>query len=205
MRYAAGQKDQTRARILKAAGKVFRRQGYHAAGVDKVMGEAGLTAGGFYAHFPSKEALLAEALGPAAAQAGIELGRGFEGAEGPARVEAFVDGYLAPTHRDEAEDGCPLPALVSEVGRAGESVKASFEAIVRDLAARLRDESGGVLTEDRALAIIALCVGGLGVARSVRDEALGSRILAACRELARVDLAGAVRVPEKPGRKRKRP
>ena len=55
MRYAAGHREQTRAKILRAAGKVFRRQGYHAAGVDKVMEEAGLTAGGFYAHFGSKE------------------------------------------------------------------------------------------------------------------------------------------------------
>jgi TetR/AcrR family transcriptional repressor of nem operon len=205
MRYAAGHKDQTRAKILEAAGKVFRRQGYHAAGVDKVMEEAGLTAGGFYAHFPSKEALLAEALGPAAAQAGVELARGFEGAEGPARVAAFVDGYLSPTHLDGAEAGCPLPALVSEVGRSGGSVKASFEAIVRDLAARLRDESGGALTEDRALAIIALCVGGLGVARSVRDEALGARILAACRELARVEIVRDVLAPEKPIRPQRKP
>ncbi|MGD0042295.1 MAG: helix-turn-helix domain-containing protein, partial [Isosphaeraceae bacterium] len=57
MRYAAGHREQTRAKILRAACRVFRRQGYHAAGVDKVMEEAGLTAGGFYAHFASKEAL----------------------------------------------------------------------------------------------------------------------------------------------------
>ena len=57
MRYAADRKEKTRAKILRAAGRVFRRQGYHAAGVDKVMAEAGLTAGGFYAHFDSKQAL----------------------------------------------------------------------------------------------------------------------------------------------------
>ena len=68
MRYAADQKAKTRARIVAAAGRVFRREGYHAAGVDKVMAEAGLTAGGFYAHFDSKQALLAEALEHAAAE-----------------------------------------------------------------------------------------------------------------------------------------
>lgn len=68
MRYAAGHREQTRAKIFRAAGKVFRRQGYHAAEVDKVMEEAGLTAGGFYAHFGSEEALLAETLASAAAK-----------------------------------------------------------------------------------------------------------------------------------------
>jgi TetR/AcrR family transcriptional regulator, transcriptional repressor for nem operon len=188
MRYASGHKEQTRAKILQAAGKVFRRQGYHAAGVDKVMEEAGLTAGGFYAHFGSKEALLAETLAPAAAETGAWRDQQLEGMTGRAWVEAFVDRYLSPSHRSKAEDGCPLPALVSEIARAGVPVKASFEAIVRDLAARLEGHAGGVLSGDRALAILALCVGGLGVARSVQDEALGERILAACRDLAKEGL-----------------
>ena len=83
MRYPAGHKEQTRAKILRAAAKVFRREGYHAASVDKVMEEAGLTAGGFYAHFGSKEALLAETLAPAAAEAGVPLDKDLEGVEGP--------------------------------------------------------------------------------------------------------------------------
>ena len=74
MRYAADQKEKTRSRIVRAAGKVFRRQGYHAAGVDKVMAEAGLTAGGFYAHFDSKQALLAEAIEDAAVEVGERSG-----------------------------------------------------------------------------------------------------------------------------------
>lgn len=81
MRYAAGHKARTRAKIVKAAGKVFRREGYHRAGVDKVMEEAGLTAGGFYAHFESKEALLAATLEPAAAEVG---GRRDQEADGAA-------------------------------------------------------------------------------------------------------------------------
>jgi TetR/AcrR family transcriptional repressor of nem operon len=203
MRYAGGHKERTRARILQAAGKVFRREGYHASGVDKVMEEAGLTAGGFYAHFESKEALLAEMLAPAVA--GVELGRDLEGVEGPAMVEAFVEGYLRKAHLNNAEGGCPLPALVSEVARAGEPVKASFEAIVLGLAARLQGQAGEDLAEDRALAIIALCVGGLGLARSVQDEALADRILAACRDLARTGMVADVRIPDKPTRRRKSP
>jgi TetR/AcrR family transcriptional repressor of nem operon len=203
MRYPAGHKEQTRSRILRAAGKVFRRSGYHAAGVDRVMEEAGLTAGGFYSHFASKEALLVEVLRPAAAEAGAPLDQDLDGASGRARLEAFVESYLSRSHLRRAESGCPLPALVSEVARASVPVKASFEAVVRDLVARLRGPAGADLPEDRALAIVALCVGGLGVARSVQDEAFGSRILAACRDLARAGLGSDTRAPVQPPRKRK--
>jgi TetR/AcrR family transcriptional repressor of nem operon len=178
---------------------------YHAAGVNKVTEEAGLTAGGFSADFRSKEALLAEVLTPAAADAGVPLDKDLDGVAGIARLEAFVESYLSRSHLQRTDTGCPLPALVSEVARAGGPVKASFEAIVRDLVARLRGPAGDGLSEDRALAIVALCVGGLGVARSVRDKALGVRILAACRELAKAGpLADAgVRAPATPTRERK--
>ncbi|WZP00609.1 TetR/AcrR family transcriptional regulator [Isosphaeraceae bacterium EP7] len=186
MRYAAGHKEQTRAKILRAAGRVFRRLGYHAAGVDTVMEEAGLTAGGFYSHFPSKDALLAEALAPAAADVGARLSEGLDGLSARDRVLALIDRYLSPEHRVGAEDGCPLPALVSEVARGNASVKRSFESILGAGAARFRVEPGeGGPDEGRALAIFALCVGGLGVARSVEDEALAGKILDACRDLAR--------------------
>ena len=94
MRYAPDHKEKTRAKILEAAGRVFRRHGYHASGVDRVMEEAGLTAGGFYAHFDSKQALLAEAL----AHAGEEIGRrreaGLEDLSGREWIEAFLARYL---------------------------------------------------------------------------------------------------------------
>src|SRR3954471_13811514 len=125
MRYPAGHKEQTRAKILRAAGKVFRRLGYHAAGVDKVMEEAGLTAGGFYAHFGSKEALLAEVLTPAAAEARVPLDPDLDGVAGRARLEAFVESYLSRSHLQRTDNGCPLPALVSEVARTSGPVKAS--------------------------------------------------------------------------------
>jgi TetR/AcrR family transcriptional regulator, transcriptional repressor for nem operon len=188
MRYAPGHKQQTRDRILRAAGKVFLREGYHAAGVDKVMEEAGLTAGGFYSHFDSKEALLAEMLAAAAAVAAMPREEELGPIAGRDWAASFVDRYLSLRHVASPEDGCPLPALVSEVARSGDAVKASFEAIVLDLAVRMKQDAGEGLSEDRSLAIIALCVGGIGVARSVQDESLGERILTACRELARAGL-----------------
>src|SRR5271156_4884894 len=99
MRYTAGHKEKTRVKILESAATVFRRQGYHATGVDKVMEEAGLTAGGFYAHFPSKDALLAEALDHHAAKPAGRLEVGLEDVSDEECVGAIVDRYLAASHR----------------------------------------------------------------------------------------------------------
>ena len=204
MRYAAGQKEKTRARILEAAARVFRRQGYHAAGVDQVMQEAGLTAGGFYAHFESKQALLAEALTHAGVEAGRRRDEGLEDLSGREWVEAFLARYLDMSHRGRVEDGCPLVALVSEVSRADAPVKKRFETMVRELEVSLSAHASPCepgAAEGRAFAAVALCVGGLGLARSVQDEALAERILASCREQARNILCGE---PDSPGRPRPR-
>jgi TetR/AcrR family transcriptional regulator, transcriptional repressor for nem operon len=186
---------------------VFRRQGYHAAGVDTVMEEAGLTAGGFYAHFDSKQALLAEALAQADAAIGRRRETGLEDLSGREWIEAFLARYLDMSHRHGVEDGCPLVALISEVSRADESVKESFEAIVRNFGDRLASqarECGADKAEERALAALALCVGGLGLARSVRDDALAGRILESCREQAEEVLCGGIRPPGK-GKARRGP
>jgi len=182
MRYPADHKAKTRARILDAAGRIFRRLGYHASGVDAVMAEAGLKPGGFYAHFHSKESLLAETIGQAAA---AMQARGVPIPDGPpGRVwaSAFIAGYLSPSHRDAADDGCPLAALASEVARAGEPVRRSFEAAFLRIASRM--SAGPDAPDDRTLAVLALCLGGLGLSRAVFDENLALRILAACRTLA---------------------
>src|SRR5260370_35073809 len=118
MRTPAGHKEQTRAKILRAAGKIFRRQGYHAAGVDKVMEEAGLTVGGFYAHFGSKEALLSEVIAPAAAEAGVPLEEGLDGFAGRAPLEAFVESYLSRSPLHPPENESPLPAPLTQAALA---------------------------------------------------------------------------------------
>jgi TetR/AcrR family transcriptional repressor of nem operon len=208
MRYAPGHKEKTRARILVAAGKVFRRRGYHAAGVDEVMEEAGLTAGGFYAHFASKQALLAEALAPAVVETGRRRDAGLEDLPGREWIEAFLARYLGLPHCRGIEEGCPLVALASEVSRADEPVKERFEALVLDLAGELNAharECRADADEGRVLAALAMCVGGLSLARSVRDEALAGRILDSCREQATNMLCGgsnpAGRVRPRRGRK----
>lgn len=181
MRYPADHKAKTRERIVEAAGRLFRRRGYHASGVDAVMNEAGLTPGGFYAHFGSKEALLAEALGQAARAASVGVDASLDGLSGRAWAEGFVAYYLSEPHREAVEDGCPLASLASEVARAGEPVRRTFESLILRLVDRLADSG---LEEGRALAVVALCVGGLGLARSVQDDELAARVLQASRELA---------------------
>ncbi len=189
MRYAPDHKDKTRAKILKASAKVFRRLGYHASGVDSVMAEAGLTAGGFYAHFASKEELLAEALTRAAEDsAGTIVSGAIEGLAGRDWIEAFLDRYLTRSHMLDVEQGCPMAALVSEIARSGAPVKSSFEGLVRELAGQIvskdsGDERGATL--DRALALISLCVGGLCLSRAVADQSLAGMILDSCRTSAK--------------------
>jgi TetR/AcrR family transcriptional repressor of nem operon len=213
VRYASDQKERTRAKILKAAGKVFRRHGYHAAGLDKVMEEAGLTAGAFYAHFDSKQELLAEALKHAAVEVRGVREPGLEGLSGEEWFDAFLSRYLSLSHRRQIEDGCPMPALVSEVSRADESVKQSFETIVRELVGKLashaRDDGCAVdsaSANERALAAISMCVGGLAMARAVQDEGLADQIIESCRKLAQgiLQTAEPAREPDRQSRKPKR-
>ena len=175
LRYAPEHKEKTRARILAAAGRVFRRLGYRGAGVDKVMEEAGLTAGGFYAHFDSKESLLAEAIEHVRAESG-ERRKAWTGARsGREWIEAFMGGYLSQSHRRQIEDGCALAALVSEVARADDAAKASFEALIRELLGELESQvgecgCGPANARERAIAAVALCVGGLALARGCRTS-----------------------------------
>src|SRR5262249_22460420 len=157
-------------RILDAASRAFRRGGYSATGIDGVMREAGLTPGGFYAHFDSKEDLLAAALDPALRNTEEGLFKGLEGREGVEWLRAVVDRYLSREHRDDVAHGCALPALVSEISRSGPKAKEALEVMLRELMARMEakfPEAGSQPAADRALATVALCVGGLALARAV--------------------------------------
>ncbi len=201
MRYPPDHKQRTRVRILDAAARAFRRQGYHAAGVDGVMEEAGLTAGGFYAHFASKQELLAEALTYASKAVEPLREAGLEGLSGRAWIDVFLDRYLSMGHCLKAEDGCPLVAMVSEVARADAPVKKRFESMVVELCDQLEANAYGSgqgtgTARERSMAAMALCVGGLGLARAVHDEALAERILASCRTQARALLYGAADAAE---------
>ena len=185
MRYSKEHKAETRNRILDAAGRVFRRLGYHGGGVDAVMKEAGLTHGGFYAHFRNKEALFSEAVGKALLDL-QEMHRNWtKGRRGPAWVRAFLRGYLSQKHAEHLETGCAVPPLVSELGRAGTPPKQAFEANLAGWQESITEhlEGSDAEREQKALAVIAACVGGMALARAVDSPDLADRILTGSREM----------------------
>jgi TetR/AcrR family transcriptional repressor of nem operon len=151
------------------------------------MKGAGLTAGGFYAHFDSKEALLAETLAAGSPQTAQRLSAGLDDVDGVAWMREVVRRYLNRTHRDGVAEGCALPALAADVARQGSRARSAFEGYLQGIVDTLKGKAPsapGLDPEDRILATIALFAGGLMLARAVRDEALSDRILRACRRLA---------------------
>lgn len=187
MRYGADHKQRTRRRIVEAAARRFRESGYRAAGVDQVMSDAGLTAGGFYAHFPSKEALLAETLGLSLEEVRSQLLAGLDGVEGIEWLQAVARRYLSRSHRDDPGAGCPLPTLTSEIAREGEEPRLALQSYLQQMVAELAPRAPaapGLDPEDRVLATAALFAGALMLARAVPDQELSDRILRAARRLA---------------------
>ena len=186
MRYPKEQKEETRQRILEAAGKLFREHGYNGIGVDAIMAEAGLTAGGFYAHFQSKEELFAEAIASAFRNRGNSLRSADSNQDDAEWLKNLIYGYLSRTHRDMIAEGCPLPSITPDVMRGSEQVRASYEKSVRQFTASIiaHLEPGESSEKERALAIIAQCIGGLMMARAVNDEELSNQLLKASRQAA---------------------
>jgi TetR/AcrR family transcriptional repressor of nem operon len=204
VRYPRDHKQRTRRRILAAAAQRFRKKGFRGAGVDGVMNAAGLTAGGFYAHFPSKRALLADVLRTSLEETRLLLFAGLDQVEGPAWLRGVVGKYLSRAHRDDPGGGCALPSLSADVAREGKLPREALQAYVRQLAAELAPRTPAapdLVPEDRVLATIALLSGALTLARAVEDPELSDRILRAARRLAVPELAvaaeaeGAARIP----------
>ena len=165
--------SETRQRILQAAAARFRRQGYVETSVNQVMRDAGLTHGGFYAHFPSKVELFAEAVRRATDESGDWLESQVGGSEGATWVEAWVDAYLSDAHCEHSERGCPIPSLMPEVVRAGAGACNAFatglERRLDRLCARLpfdRDEA-----ERRAISAYAHMAGAVMLARTLDAKA----------------------------------
>jgi TetR/AcrR family transcriptional repressor of nem operon len=191
MRYEKGHKEATRKRIIEAASKQLRREGVEACGVAGLMAGVGLTHGGFYSHFPSKDALIEEALREAIEQFRAWITAVAE-TEGD-KFESIIRAYLSPSHRDNPQTGGVAAALAPEIARHSPAVREMFtKSIVGyiDLLASLLPGSASL--EDRrcvATAVISGSIGTLQLARAVDDEELSDRILKdgmdACLSLAR--------------------
>ena len=183
-------KEQTRERILRAAARAIRKHGYEGVGVADVMKEAGLTHGGFYAHFASRDALLAQA----AEQAGLEslenLSRAVARAQPGEELMALVDSYLADRHVDAPEQGlgCALAAAGSEVPRQSDEVRRAVSRRLKELIGlveRQFPDWGKNAAHEKSMAIVASMVGALLLARAVGDAQLSGKIRKAVRGLVR--------------------
>jgi len=188
MRYDAQHKELTRRKVLSEAAAAIRRRGPAGVGVADLMAQAGLTHGGFYAHFKSKDELVAEAISAMF----DERYRGFrscvEGKEPARGLAMFVDRYLSTTHRDGIQSGCPLPSLSSDVARLPLAARRRFaagaERLTQGIANVLR-ELGKADPRDLAASMLAEMVGALALSRAVADPDLSGQILTSSREAIR--------------------
>jgi TetR/AcrR family transcriptional regulator, transcriptional repressor for nem operon len=177
MRYSKGHKQATRQRILEAAGRRFKQDGIDGAGVAAVMSDAGLTNGAFYAHFSSKEDLVAHVLADQ-----LHTQRQTLDAQPPDRagLEAFIRAYLSPQHRDQPADGCPSAALLDEIARRPTATRQAFTeellANADDIAARLDATDANAARTD-ALTLLGFMIGTLQLARALTDPNLSDQLL----------------------------
>lgn len=177
-------KERSRERILASAGNLMRERGISGASVAEVMDGAGMTVGGFYAHFPSKRSLVAEALKETFRKSRELLAAAAGARKGSDWVNAVARSYLSRQHRDNPRLGCPLPATLGEVAREDEEVRMALAdeigASVEEMAKRL-EEAGVEDPRGEALAVLATMIGGLTLARALKGDALSDRVLQACR------------------------
>ena len=192
MPWPAEHKSQTRERILEVAAAAFRAEGVESVAVDDVMRGAGLTHGGFYAHFSSKDALVAEALRHASGQTSRKFDRTAEAAGGGSdALRAVIDRYLTPAHVANPERGCVVAALGPEAARGPRSVRRSLGLSIRARLDRLRGLLPASLSQrardQRAAGAFACMVGGVILARGLEHDER-ERLLNDCRAFLRSTL-----------------
>jgi AcrR family transcriptional regulator len=172
-------KEASHERIVSVAARAIRRSGYDGTGVADIMKEAGLTHGAFYAHFPSREAMLAEAASRACAEAAAATGDFLERVPADEALASLVRSYLSPEHLENIESGCPLAALGSETPRQAAEVRRATTRHIKatvDQFARQLPDWGQPSAHDRALFTVAAMVGTLLLARAVDEPALSDRL-----------------------------
>jgi len=181
-RYGTEHKAETRRRILEAADDLIKAQGVEAASVSEVMARAGLTVGGFYAHFPSKEALAHEALLFGLTRSVERMLASLDKVEDPkARVRALISLYLAQADDPNLEHACPMTLLLPEIARAGRDTRNAFAAHTGALLDRIAGrfpEIDGMTRREAALFVYTSCAGAVSVARGVESPEARHRILA---------------------------
>src|SRR5258708_5329681 len=182
MRYDDNHKERTRARVLAEAAAAIRSKGAGRVGVAEVMAGAGLTHGGFYAHFESKDQLGAEACAAATDSA---IARFFSKKSPQSGLKGRVAQYLSPAHRDDPSAGCPVAALGSEIARCDEKTRAAATQTFLELVNIIAAESGKTrpdVARRRAWVAAATMIGALTMSRIVTDSELSASILREARK-----------------------
>jgi len=167
-------REEVRERILKSASRLFNRHGFSSVSIDDVMGNAGLTRGSFYKYFSSKTDLYVQSVVRAVDQkreAADARGRQFG-------AHQIVRDYLSAQHYEDVETGCPMIALPADISKTDRSVREAFESAFRLMVDIFQQDlpRGSKPTRDHALAIAAMCIGGMVLARSVEDRALADEL-----------------------------
>ena len=172
-------KEASHERIVSAAARAIRRSGYDGTGVADIMKEAGLTHGAFYAHFPSREAMLAEAAARACAETAAATAGVVASVPAEQALSSMLRTYLSPEHLAQVELGCPLAALGSETPRQAAEVRRGTTRHIKemiDFVARQSPDWGQPAAHERALVTVATMVGTLMLARAVDEPALSASL-----------------------------
>jgi len=178
-RTAPSRKEVTHERIVGAAARSIRRSGYDGTGVADIMKKVGLTHGGFYAHFASREAMLAEAADRAGAESVATLTRIAAAAPPQEALRSMIRAYLSKEHVEDAETGCPVVALGSEMPRQASRVRRAATRRIKemiDVVARYSPGQGEPGASEHALVTVATMVGALVLARAVDDAKLSDAL-----------------------------
>lgn len=180
MRYDAEHKQRTRLRVLDEAAKAIREEGPHRLGVAGVMARAGLTHGGFYAHFPSKEAFVAEAIAHMFEGGPIMTLRKVKDLPPHEALTGFIDFYLSQRHRDSRNGGCPLPYLAGDAPRLADASRERYAQGMANLTKVIADrllELGRPYAEEEASSMLSELVGAVTLARAEADPGRSDAIL----------------------------
>jgi TetR/AcrR family transcriptional regulator, transcriptional repressor for nem operon len=185
MRYSKEHKQETHARIVKKASVRLREKGAHGIGVADLMKEAGLTHGGFYAHFDSREALVIEAFAYAMDRSTERWRKIAEQTAPDKRLATIVETYLTPLHRDDPGHGCAVPTLGAEIARESPKTRRAFAAKLEEMIDMMADQVLDVprkTARKQAVAALATMIGTLVLSRIAGNGEFSDEILGAGRE-----------------------
>lgn len=181
MPYTAEHKQATRNRIVEAARALFNRKGYSNVTLGEIMDAAGLTHGGFYRHFASKDALFVEAVETYGNETPLDRLEAIDASSNPRRgdlARELVDAYVSPAHLQDVEGQCPMISLASDVARAQPEVRKAYQGVLENMIGVFENGARDASHEgrERALTAAALCIGGMVLARTVADEDLAEEL-----------------------------